>query len=86
MTDELGCRPVPGFEGLYEMSRDGRLFAVERVVLQEDSVGRRFYKRIRRHEKSVVVNGKGYRAFNLHKNNRQTCRLISTLLRDTWGC
>lgn len=81
-NDEL--RPVPGYEGLYEISRDGRLFAVERRVLQEDSVGRRFYKTIKRHEKAVTVNGRGYRAFNLHKDNRQTCRLIASLLRETF--
>lgn len=78
-------RPVPGYEGLYELSRDGRLFAVERTMLQEDSVGRKFTKTVKRHEKAVTVNGRGYRAFNLHKDNRQTCKLISSLLRETWG-
>jgi hypothetical protein len=78
-------RPIPGYEGLYEISRDGRLFAVERRILQVDSVGRKFFKTIKRHEKAVTTNGRGYRAFNLHKDNRQTCRLITCLLRDAWG-
>lgn len=82
MTEE--CRPVIGYEGLYEITRDGRLFAVERRVLQIDSVGRKFWKPIKRHEKAVTHNGRGYKAFNLHKDNKQTCRLISTLLRDAW--
>lgn len=77
--------PVPGYEGLYELSSDGRLFALERTILQEDSIGRKFTKTIKRHEKAVTVNGRGYRAFNLHKDNKQTCRLISALLRDTFG-
>lgn len=83
MEDEF--KPVPGYEGLYEISRDGRLFSVERTMLQDDSVGRKFKRTVQRHEKAVTTNGRGYRAFNLHKNNRQTCRLISTLLRETWG-
>lgn len=78
------CRAVPGYEGLYEITQDGRLFAVERRILQEDSVGRKFFKTIKRHEKAVTVNGRGYRAFNLHKDNRQTCRLIASILRDAW--
>ena len=78
-------RPVPGYEGLYEISRDGRLFAVERTILQEDSVGRKFYKTIKRHEKTATTNGRGYPAFNLHKGNRQTCRLVSVLVRETFG-
>jgi len=78
-------RPVPGYEGLYEISRDGRLFAVERTILQLDSVGRKFFKTIKRHEKTMTTNSRGYRAFNLHRDNRQTCRLITTLLRDAWG-
>ncbi|RTE91928.1 NUMOD4 domain-containing protein [Bradyrhizobium sp. LVM 105] len=82
---ETEFRPVPGYEGLYELSRDGRLFAVERKILQVDTVGRKFFKTIKRHEKAATVNGRGYRGFNLHKNNKQTCRLISTLLRETFG-
>lgn len=78
-------RPILGYEGLYEISRDGRLFAVERKILQEDSVGRKFYKTIKRHEKARTANGRGYPAFNLHKGNRQTCRLVSVLLRETFG-
>jgi len=79
------CKPIPGYEGLYEITKDGRLFAVERRMLQVDSAGRKFWKTVKRHEKSIIVNGRGYRAFNLHKDNRQTCRLISVLLREAWG-
>jgi hypothetical protein len=78
-------RAVPGYEGLYELTRDGRLFSVERRIFQDDSQGRRFYRLIKRREKSETVNGRGYRAFNLHKDNKQTCRLITSLLRDTFG-
>lgn len=78
-------RPVRGYEGLYEISRDGRLFAVERTIRQVDSVGRSFLKTIKRHEKTMGVNGRGYRAFNLNKDNKQTCRLVNVLVRETWG-
>ncbi|WP_291869612.1 NUMOD4 domain-containing protein [Bradyrhizobium sp.] len=78
-------RAVPGYEGLYELTPDGRLFSVERKILQEDSDGRKFYRLIKRRQKAVTANGRGYKAYNLHKDNRQTCRLISTLIRDTYG-
>lgn len=85
MTPEDEFRPVLGYEGLYEISRDGRLFAVERTILQEDILGRKFLKTIKRHEKTETVNGKGYRAFNLHRDNKQTCRLITVLVREAWA-
>lgn len=78
-------RPVPGYEDLYELSRDGRLFAMERTIVQEDTLGRKFEKTIKRHEKAVTVNGRGYPAFNLNKDNKQTCRLVAVLMRVTWG-
>jgi hypothetical protein len=78
-------RPVPGYEGLYEISRDGRVFAVERTIIQDDVLGRRFSKTIKRHEKVAVPNGKGYMAFNLNRDNRQTCRLVNALLREAWS-
>jgi hypothetical protein len=78
-------RPVVGFEGLYEISRDGRLFAVQRTIVQKDAAGRNFKKTIKRHQKVETENGKGYRAYNLHKDNRQTCRLITVLVRESWG-
>ena len=78
-------KPVPGYEGLYEISRDGVLFAVEKTVHQDDSLGRRFKKTIKRHQKVQTKNGRGYAAFNLHKNNKQTCRLVRVLIEETWG-
>lgn len=82
---ESEFKPVPGYEGLYELSRDGRLFAVERTMVQEDTLGRKFEKTIKRHEKAMTVNGRGYPAFNLNKDNKQTCRLVVVLMRATWG-
>ena len=78
-------RPVKGYDGLYEISADGRLFAVERTVFQDDSTGRRFFKTIKRHEKVQTTNARGYPAFNLHKDNRQTCRLVRVLVEEAWG-
>ncbi len=49
------------------------------------SNARSLKKTIKRHEKTRTVNGRGYQAFNLHKNNRQTCKLVKTLLLETWG-
>lgn len=82
---DIECRPVAGYEGLYEISKDGRLFAVERTIFQDDSEGRRFFKTIKRHEKAPGINGRGYRSFNLHRDNRQTCRLVDVLVREAWG-
>lgn len=67
-------RPVLGYEGLYEISQNGRLFAVERTLFQDDELGRRFTKTIKRHEKAVTVNGRGYRAFNLRSLGRASPR------------
>lgn len=78
-------RPVAGYEGLYEISRDGRLFAVERTIFQDDSNGRRFFKTIPRHEKKQTANARGYPSFNLNRDNKQTCRLVNALVRETWG-
>ena len=78
-------RPIPGFEGLYELDREGRCFSVERDILQDDDLGRKFIKHRKRLQKTLTFNGSHYPAYNLHKNNRQTCRVLSKLMRETWG-
>lgn len=85
MSDEDEFRPIPGYEGLYELDRSGHLWAVERILLQQDSVGRCFQKTIPRHLKFTTINGNGYVAYNVHKNGKQTIRCLGKLMRDVWG-
>jgi hypothetical protein len=85
MHDEPDVRPVPGYEDRYEITQCGRLFAKERTIVQDDVLGRTFVKTIKRHEKVRTVNGRGYPAFNLNKDGKQSCRLVHILVREAWG-
>jgi hypothetical protein len=58
MSIPKGFRPVPGFEGSYAVSRDGRVLSLTRVVRRRDGRIQTFQARIlkpMRHDKLMTV-------------------------------
>ncbi len=82
MTDEI-WKPVPGFEGLYEVSDMGRVRTVERTVTGFWGRGEGLKTRlVRQHEMRTYVNTArgGYRYVNLHKDGLQHMRRVAVLV------
>jgi hypothetical protein len=80
-------RPVEGFEGLYEVSDEGKVRSLDRVVKDKNGKRTRTFKG--RELKDVCANT-GYHHVSLHRNNeRETRRQVQTLvaeafLKESW--
>ncbi len=69
-------KPVKGYEGLYEVDHEGRVFSLQRVVLQSDGKKRK----VKGMELIPNKNKTGYYTFNLCKNNVHTSFLAHRLV------
>lgn len=72
--------PVPGFEGCYEVSRDGHVRSLDRIVERRDGGCHRVRERILR---ACVVNG--HEAVWLCRYGRYKTVYIRKLLREVFG-
>lgn len=69
-------KPVKDYEGLYEVSSDGRVRSLDRL----DRLGRKVAGRIRRHS----LAGRGYPHMPLHKDQKQTGKYIHRLVAEAF--
>lgn len=60
-------RPIPGFEGYYAVSDDGRFRSLSRTIVDRNGLSKRITGRIMRPSRSH-----GYVSFVLWKDHRQT--------------
>lgn len=60
------CKPVIGYEGLYEIDGDGRIFSVERSYV--NSIGRKH--KVVRSERKAVQHETGYLVIGLRKDGK----------------
>lgn len=73
MTETERWRPIPGWEGLYEVSDLGRVRSVDRVIVTDAGVEKRLQARIlksgmnRRHRHVALCRGDGGRSFRVHR-------------------
>ena len=75
-------RPIKGFEGLYEVSDQGGVRSLDRVV--KDKSGKRTRTFRGRELKDICANT-GYHLVSLHKNNeRITRRQVHTIVAETF--
>lgn len=65
-------RPIPGFDGLYEVSSQGRVRSLDRI----DNMGRKWRGKIR-NQKFI---GRGYLALSLHKDGEASYHLVHRLV------
>ncbi len=63
-------RPVPGFEGLYEVSADGRICSLPRLVRCKGG-----FRSVPAQEKSTTRLSVGYLQVHLYRNGKPTYRL-----------
>jgi len=75
-------RPVKGFEGLYEVSDQGSVRSLDRVVKDKSGNRTRTFKG--RELKDICANT-GYHLVSLHRNNeRITRRQVHTIVAETF--
>jgi hypothetical protein len=72
-------RPVVGWEGFYEVSSDGRVFSLDRVVKTGRGPGIRKAKELR-----INPNTKGYASVSLCVNYKQVYRRVHRLVAEAF--
>ena len=73
-------RDVPGWEGLYQVSRDGRVQSLARTVQR----GRSTYA-VRGQIVKAQTDTKGRERIELCRNGRRANRLLGTLIKEAFG-
>lgn len=81
-------RPITGLEGSYEVSNQGRVRSIDRVLMQPSRSGNMVPKAYRGKLLAIVVNGPaGYRVVNLPDKNAehyQKVQFVSTLVLEAF--
>lgn len=73
-------KAIPGYEGLYEVSNQGRVKSLARTVHQVDGRVRRFKETI----KACPITGMGYRTVMLYKDNKGSQRHVHRLVLESF--
>lgn len=73
-------RPVPGYEGYYEVSDQGRVRSLDRLIVYVN--GDRHYTKGKL--KSVSDNGNGYLSVSLSRNNSDVRRYVHRLVLEAF--
>lgn len=81
-------RPIPGHEGSYEVSNQGRVRSVDRILMRASRSGNIIPKTYRGKLLAMIVNGRvGYRMVNLPNGDAehyQRAHFVSTLLLEAF--
>ena len=65
-------RPIPGYEGIYEISSEGEIKSLPRKCAQGWMIGGRILR--------TPLNNAGYKQVNLHNTDRGSVRLVHRLV------
>lgn len=74
-------KPVKGYEELYEVSNQGRVRSLDRVIVFKDSRKRKFYGKIL---KTKTVNNSGYQTIALHDSGKSKTFLVHRIVAETF--
>lgn len=77
--DKSEWRPVPGYEGLFEVSDDGRVRSITRVI--KSGLGKRTLKG---RELKPSTHAKGYKLVSLRANNKRRSTAIHILVAEAF--
>ena len=77
----MNCRPVLGFEGLYEVSECGRVFSVDRTIKGKDGTIYSFPAKEKSRYPHVHLD---YFTTNLYKNNKRHTKYVHRLVAEAW--
>lgn len=76
-------RPVVGFEGLYEVSSDGQIRGLDRVII--NPIHGKLVRQVRRgFVMAQRTNYKGYKTVNLHKNGRAHQAIVHRVILEAF--
>lgn len=73
-------RPIPGYEGYYEVSSQGRVRSVDRVTELPCGQIRRYKGRILK----LGTHPKGHKTVSLYKGDKRRCTYVHTLVLETF--
>ncbi|PGA79627.1 hypothetical protein COL94_28860 [Bacillus wiedmannii] len=76
-------KDIKGYEGLYEIAENGKIFRKECVIEYADKNGRKHNKKIKRKELKQHVHEGGCQV-SLSKNGKRKCVLIHRLIAQTF--
>lgn len=82
MTQNDFLRPIPGYEGRYSITRDGRVLSVARTIPHGDGVSKRSLKAKWLKDSAV---GKGYRGIHLYDEGCRKTLYIHVLVIEAFG-
>ena len=77
-------RDISGFEGLYQVSNNGKVRSLNRIYLQRSSTGGMMTKRYYGKELSPEDNGSGYLVVHLRKCGKRTSRHVHRLVAEAF--
>lgn len=73
-------KPVTGYEGLYEVSDQGRVRSLDRVIAEKSGKTRRFRGR----ELKTQIDSAGYSTLQLWRDNRCKLRRVHTIVAEAF--